>query len=294
MVHMIDRNRSSNVEGGYWMNTKLILVEGLPGFGKSTTAKLIYDSLVEMRIDAQLFLEGDLNHPADYDSVACFTKEQYEQLILNSGKLEETIKNLIKINEGNYFLPYGKMKCNPNIEFPESLLNYVFQHDIYELPLDRNMELITNRWEEFVQHALLSDKIYIFECCFIQNPVTIGMVKYNAPREKVKEYVLKLENIIESLNPTLIYVEQDNLEYSFRKAIQERPREWYEGFIEYYTNQGYGKEEKYQGLEGTMKVLEERLKLEYEIYDSLNIKKHKVNNTNYEQESYNIKLMGIL
>ncbi|MFS0671896.1 hypothetical protein [Ornithinibacillus sp. 179-J 7C1 HS] len=276
------------------MNTKLILVEGLPGFGKSTTAKIIHDTLVEKNIDVQLYLEGDLNHPADYDRVACFTKEQYEQLIVYSGDLVEAIKEHIIFNGGNYLVPYGKMKYDFNIEFPESLFNWVFQHDIYELPFDQNMELITNRWEEFAQNALRSDKIYIFECCFIQNPVTIGMVKYNGPREKVIDYVKRLEKIIERLNPTLFYVEQNNLEFSFRKAVQERPKMWYEGFIDYYTNQGFGKEKNYKGLEGTLKVLEERLKLEAEIYDRLNIKKHKVNNSNYEQESYKMKLMKSL
>ena len=36
------------------MNTKLILIEGLPGNGKSTTAKSVYDILIERNIDAQL------------------------------------------------------------------------------------------------------------------------------------------------------------------------------------------------------------------------------------------------
>ncbi len=40
------------------MNTKLILVEGLPGFGKSTAAALIQEILKERHIPTELYLEG--------------------------------------------------------------------------------------------------------------------------------------------------------------------------------------------------------------------------------------------
>jgi hypothetical protein len=276
------------------MKTKLILIEGLPGFGKSTTAKLVYDSLVEMNVDAELYLEGDLNHPADYDRVACFTKEEYERLLLQSSDLGDTIKEHIEVKDGEYLLPYGKMKFNSGIVLPDPLLTSVFERDIYELPLDKNIELITKKWADFARQAFQGNKVYIFECCFIQNPVTIGMVKYNVTREKVIDYVLKLEEIIEKLNPTLIYVEQDDLDYSFKKAIRERPKEWYEGFVEYYTKQGFGKEQKYEGLEGTINVLRERHKLETEIFNKLNINKFKVNNSSYDMDVYKQKLLAML
>lgn len=165
-------------------------------------------------------------------------------------------------------------------------MSKVYEHDIYELPFERNKELIAKKWEEFAQEYAIGNKIIIFECCFIQNPVTIGMVKYNEPKEKVLAYVLTLANIIEKLNPVLIYVEQDDLEFSFEKAVQERPKAWSDGFIDYYTNQGFGKEQKYNGKEGALAVLEERQKIEAEIYDRLSMTKFKVNNSTYDLVGY--------
>lgn len=50
--------------------TKLILVEGLPSMGKSTTAEMISELLKEKGMNHQLVLEGTLDHPAEYDGVS--------------------------------------------------------------------------------------------------------------------------------------------------------------------------------------------------------------------------------
>ncbi|MDH6672709.1 hypothetical protein M2277_003371 [Paenibacillus sp. LBL] len=54
------------------------------------------------------------------------------------------------------------------------------KQDVYELLLDLNRRLITERWEAFAEQALHEPVVMIFECCFIQNPVTVGMVKHDA------------------------------------------------------------------------------------------------------------------
>lgn len=267
-----------------------MIVEGLPGFGKSTTAKLLKDILIDNHKQAELFLEGNLDHPADYDGVASFNKSEFESLIANNGDFRELINNKVTRKGINYLLPYRKLINEYGSHFPDDLFHTIFKNDIYELSLEKNIELITQRWTEFAEKAINENKVYIFECCFLQNPLTIGMVKYGSPKDKVIDYVLRLEKIIEKLNPILIYIEQDDLEFSFRKAVHERATEWSKGFMDYYTNQGYGKVNGYKGLEGTIKVLEARRAVEKEIFDLLTIKKIKINNSNYEFENYKIML----
>ncbi|MEI4651011.1 hypothetical protein WAG28_24440 [Bacillus cereus] len=268
------------------MNTKLIIVEGLPGFGKSTTAKLINEILSQNKIEVELFSEGNLNHPADYDGVSCFNKFEFNRLLSNSGDFKEVLLKRVLKKGSNYLLPYSKMKNEFGDQFSDELFNAIFENDIYELPFDKNVELIADKWNDFAEIALEDNKVYIFECCFIQNPLTIGMIKYGEQKEKIINYVMKVAKIIENLNPMLLYVEQDNLEFSFRKALKERTPEWSAGIIDYYTNQGYGKEHNHSGVEGAIKVLEARRNLELEIFDMLKMKKEKINNTKYEIDSY--------
>ncbi|HDR8037758.1 TPA: hypothetical protein QCY93_005410, partial [Bacillus cereus] len=250
------------------------------------TAKLINEILSQNKIEVELFLEGNLNHPADYDGVSCFNKFEFDRLLFNSGDFKEVLLKRVLKKGSNYLLPYRKIKNEFGDQFPDELFNNMSRNDIYELPFDKNIELIADKWKDFAEIAREDNKVYIFECCFIQNPLTIGMIKYGEQKEKIINYVMKVAKIIENLNPMLFYVEQDNLEFSFRRALKERNPEWSTGIVDYYTNQGYGKEHNHSGVEGAIKVLEARRNLELEIFDMLKMKKEKINNTKYEIDSY--------
>lgn len=274
------------------MKTKLIMVEGLPGFGKSTTSRMIYDILTERNMETRLVMEGDVDHPADFEGTACLTEEELGRQDAGSFK-EIWIERAAK--KGSWSLiPYQKLKNEYGTSFPDDLYHSLSRQDIYELPLDLNRRLITERWEAFAEQALQEPAVMIFECCFIQNPVTVGMVKYDAPDDQVMDYVLGLEKAILGLNPVLFYIEQDNLEYAFRKAIRERPEAWSTGFVHYYTQQGYGKQRGLEGVEGTLEVLEARRRLEYRILDSLGLNKERMNNSYYDQETYRTMLIDKL
>lgn len=277
------------------MTPKLILIEGLPGSGKSTTAQLVHEILTEKNMNSQLFLEGNLDHPADYDGVACFTQYEYDELLSTHEKFRDLLNNHTTIQGNNYFLEYRKIinEYGSNI-IPADMLQAIVRNDIYEISLDQNRKLITERWRQFTERVLNGTDIYVFECCFIQNPVTMGMIKYDAKKEDVISYVIELATIVKKLNPLLIYVEQSDLDHSFQKAVKERPKEWSLGFIEYYTNQGFGKKQGYNGLEGTLQVLKARRELEEDIFNRLHIAKKKVDNSTYNMNDYKQGFEGIL
>lgn len=261
------------------MATKLIIVEGLPGAGKSTTAQKVYDILKDKGIPSELYFEGNYNHPADFDGVAYFNSEDFNILKRNhSTSIDVLNKIKIKYNNG-YIIPYRKAIEEQQISFEHELFNDITKNDIYELPIDIHKELILNRWNDFVNNYITKDKVVIFECCFIQNPITVSMIKNNSPKEITMSYINSLAEIIMPLEPVLLYVVQDSIEESFNRAIRERPKEWIDGFTYYYTNQGYGLYNNLKGLDGVMEILKERSRLEREIYDSLKLIKYKINNS---------------
>ncbi|PAE26288.1 MULTISPECIES: hypothetical protein [Bacillaceae] len=272
------------------MDTKLILIEGLPGSGKSTTAGLAYDVLRQNGTEAEVYYEGDLDHPADFESVAYFTNEEWHLLLEEFSPFREQISEKGISEDNGFLLPYKKLGS----DIPDAFYEIAFKHDIYELPLEQNIRLITQKWDRFARQAENSNKVHIFECCFIQNPITVGMIKYGAPQTKILDYVLALEHSVKKLNPMLIYINQDNVDYSFKKAIKERPKSWSEGFINYYTQQGYGKQNHLSGEEGTIKVLQARRQAEEEILKKLSIRKTIINNSAYDEHSHKTALENFL
>jgi hypothetical protein len=269
--------------GNELVKPKLILIEGLPGAGKTTSAQIVNDILGESEMKAHLFLEGNVDHPADFEGVAYFTTEEFANL-LSKHEGEQDFLQEHAMNEGEgFFFPYQKIRQKIKVESAEkeALLNEISSNDLYELPFDQHMKHVLKRWKGFAERAKEEDHTYIFESCFIQNPLTIGMIKYGEDKEKVRNYVLQLADEIKELGPLLLYIEQDDLSFSFKKAINERSREWSEGFIHYYTTQGYGLENGLVGVEGTIDVLEARRKAEKEVMNQLLISKETLNNSMY-------------
>jgi hypothetical protein len=276
------------------MNTQLIIIEGLPGSGKSTVAQLVSEILADKGVEALMFQEGNLEHPADYDGVSFYRQDEFNQLLSDHEGFKEILESRAVKHRSDFLIPYRKIKNECGSDFPDELLQEIFTRDIYELPFDQNVRLITEKWNGFKEDNLLSNSIHIFECCFIQNPLTIGTVKYNIPKEEVINYVLQLEDVVKPLNPLLIYIDQKDIKSTFEKAINERPKEWSDGFIEYYTNQGFGKMQGYHGFDGTVQVLQERKNIELEIFNLLKIDKRWFDNSQYDIEKCKEELREIL
>ncbi len=146
----------------------------------------------------------------------------------------------------------------------------------------------------FCKKYVNKDKVVVFECCFIQNPITVTMIKNNCHRDITISYINNLANIIMPLEPLLIYVDQGSIKESFMKALSDRPKEWIDRFTAYYTNQGYGLHNNLHGIDGVMEVLRVRNSFEKEIYDSLNFNKYKIDNSAFKVEFLKEKINSII
>lgn len=91
------------------MNSRLILVEGIPGAGKTTIARKIKEKLIEEGKDVILYEEG-VSHPADMAWNAYLKKEEYDDFIMKCSEMWERSKKSI-----------SKEELIPSIVYIESL-----------------------------------------------------------------------------------------------------------------------------------------------------------------------------
>lgn len=218
---------------------RLYLVEGLPCSGKSTTSAFLAELLGQGQrvcfVD-----EGTGDHPADYEFHALAPagmvgeEEQIVALAQFSGEMQEQL------------FPYKIYDC---------------------LPWEREKPLMLEKWRQFVRNAK-ANTTYIFNCVFLQNPMCETMMRFGFPEETSRDYIAAIAGIIAPMNPMVLYLKNEDIADSVRKAAQERPG-WLDAVIAYHVNGGFGRSIAASGFDGYIRCLKERQQRELRILSGL-------------------------
>src|SRR5512146_715020 len=111
--------------------TKLVIVEGIPGAGKTTTARFIRDWLAAQGFQPRLYLEGDLDHPADFESVACLDQAEYGRLVDKYPAQKAFLEQHRRVLRGEVFFGYRKLQNEFGERLPAGLLADLAGYEIY-------------------------------------------------------------------------------------------------------------------------------------------------------------------
>ena len=269
------------------MQTKLILIEGIPGSGKTTIAGKVNNYLNAGNIKTQLFCEGDI-HPADLSWCAYIPLNEYENILSKNVNHLDVIRKFSKIEKDYAIVAYTKMGLLPN-----EVKDFA-AYEVYDgrVPAEKFMELHQKRWKVFCERAHQEADVNIFECAYFQNSICELMGIHMQPEEKLCEYLLSLMNIVEKLNPVLIYLTQPDIKETISRVAKERispdkaiMKDWIDMVIDWVENSKYGKINNLKGLDGTIRFFEDRKRVELSVLEKLPIKKYIINNPDYNWDS---------
>ncbi len=221
------------------MNHRLYIIEGLPSSGKSTTSAFAAE-LLKQQGNVCLVDEGTGDHPADYEFHA----------LAPAGLISEEAQ-IVSLRD-----------------FSDEMFDRLLQHKIYDfLPWETEMPLMLEKWRQFVREAQ-EDTIYVFNCVLLQNPMCETMMRFGFSQEESRQYIAQIAEIIRPMNPVVIYLKNEDIADSVRKAAAERPG-WLDGVIDYHVHGAYGKRIGAEGFDGYIQCLTERQERELRILSTL-------------------------
>jgi adenylate kinase family enzyme len=263
--------------------TKLVMVEGIPGSGKSTLSRYIHDILKMHKIESELFLEGNLLHPADYESVACMPNQMLDRLRSIYSDVFHYIDPFITLDGNDSIIAYALAQQTAQNAIPSSLYEEIRRYDIYDgVPVEKYCKLMMKRWKSFVKDQRGKEMMTIFECCFLQNPGCALLARHDAGNDRFIHHVLRIAEQIQELNPILFYLKPTDVRETIDRVRTLRSQEWLDFVIWYHTEQNYGKNKGLHGYEGYIKFLEYRQELELQIIKQLPFQTFIIDNADYD------------
>ncbi|KAF6657243.1 hypothetical protein ACT3XG_24870 [Paenibacillus polymyxa] len=275
--------------------TKLVMVEGIPGSGKSTLSRYIQDILHQHKIEAGLFLEGNLRHPADYESVACMPNEELDRLRSSYADVFHDIDPFVSLSGNDSLIAYALAQKSAQNGIPSSLYEEIQRYEIYDgIPVEKYCELMVRRWSSFAKNQREKDKLVILECCFLQNPGCALLARHDAGNDRFVQHVLQIAEQIQDLNPILFYLKQPSVRETIERVKTMRPQEWLDFVIWYHTEQDYGKNKGLHGYDGYIQFLEHRRELELHIIEQLPFQTFIMDNSDYDWENQQRTVSNIM
>lgn len=250
---------------------RLLMVEGIIGSGKTTTALWLHEFLQNNGIASQLFLEGDLNHPADYEHTAWFDASEWNMLSAAYPEHVATIREMGQpCDSGGYLVEYGKVENALGSRLPAKLYEHFVSKSVYDgTPLEIHQRLVSDRWHHFAQSQLQCEVVTIFECCFLQNPLMKFVVQHDVESAALVGHLAGISEALLPLNPVVIYLSPPDVERTLARAIEQRSPQWLEAVIRYHADQLYGKTHGLRGRNGLVEFSAVRQTLERSILAKL-------------------------
>ena len=267
------------------MVTKLILLEGIPGSGKTTFARKIAEWYQRKGIAVNLFIEGQ-SHPADLGWNSCVPVALYESILAKYEPIRLEITKHTVFEGDTAIIAYTQVETN-NRDFYKELEAF----EVYDgrVSDDVFFKLHYDRWRTFAYNAADKSELNIFECAFLQNHVNELLFWRNADEDIVISHHNKLLDSVKCLSPVLIYLSQTDIVETIQRIAKERVSEnngnWIDRCIAYCENSPYGKKHCIKGFDGATEFFAIRKQLEMKILNQLSTPHIIIENENYDWDN---------
>jgi len=200
---------------------RVILLEGLPGTGKTTNSYRLFEQLVRNGCKVHWLHEVSQPHPTLFFSESCFTKEEYRLFAEKYPEAAEMLGSIAEIRATTVGIDYltaaRRMPGQEEAVWYQALLSY----DAMAFPLERYEPTALEKWEAFARAVLRNDTIYILDSSIFQYQIFTFLLN-GAEYPRLARFVHGVMKLLEPLRPALIYLYREKTEDAI--AFMEKQR----------------------------------------------------------------------
>ena len=266
-------------------NNRLILLEGLPGTGKSTNSYFLSIQLARNGSPVKWFHEVARPHPVLFFSEAGLTFGEYEAFLAAHPHAAPVLNRTAVLRKGSVGIDLLALEWDHLAEIGLKTLEALQKYDVWSFPLARYTEFALEKWARFTEKALEhEDEIYLFDSSVLQYQIYTYLLK-NAPYWELERFVLKLMDIVKPLNPSLLYFYRENPgdTIDFLEAL--RGRQFMESIWERDKANPYYRD-KPAGAEGHRRFLLDYALIARQLFDTVDCRKMSIEISGQDWDTY--------
>jgi len=162
-----------------------------------------------------------------------------------------------------------------------------------ESSIEGYMAEMRERWAAYVDQVELSDEVRVVEACFFNNLIE-SLVAHDVDRPRIAQYGDELQALIEPLDPTLVYLVQENVDRALERNFKDRGKGFRDYVIQYATDTPLAQRRGWEGYEGMVMFWREFVTVTDELFQRYHIRKLKIDNSAGNWDEYNRQALQCL
>ena len=200
---------------------RLIMLEGLPGTGKTTNSYRLFEQLVRNGRHVRWLHEVSQPHPVLFFTEACLTKEEYRLFTEKHPRVAEMLSGIAEIRATTVGIDYLTAARKLPGQEKAAWYRELLQYDVMDFPLERYEPVAYEKWEAFAHAALREDMIYILDGSIFQYQIFTYLLN-GAEYPRLAGFVRGIMDLLRPLRPALIYLYRENAEDSIAFIEKQR------------------------------------------------------------------------
>ena len=271
---------------------RVILLEGLPGTGKTTNAYRLFEQLVRNGWNVRWLHEVSQPHPTLFFSESCLTKAEYRLFQEKYPDAAEMLSRIAQVRATTVGIDYlTALRRMPGQE-KTAWYRELLQFDVMDFPLESYEPAALEKWEAFVNAALQNETIYILDSSIFQYQIFTYLLN-GAEYPRLAGFVHSVMRMLMPLRPALIYLYRENTEDSIAFIEKQRGLRDLESTWERDKERPYYRN-KQQNVTAFFDFLKDYADCASRLYDESECEKHKIEITAQEWEVYEAEMLRFL